>query len=72
MNQLEPYWFSNLRILFPDLPTVAVFIDSDKYLGKLSIRLTGLSKPAEHMDADTRLGICVSVLKQLALELYRS
>jgi len=66
INELNFYRFSNLRIHLPNLNSISEFITDEKYLGKLTVEVTGLEGSINAMTQDQKLEITICILGKLA------
>ncbi|MDA7943130.1 MAG: DEAD/DEAH box helicase family protein [Nitrosopumilus sp.] len=72
LQNLHFYKFNNLRIYFPKLKSIQEFIESDVFLGKINVTVTGIELRLDHMSNKAKLNTCISVLEKLSLNLKKS
>lgn len=69
INKLDFYKFSNLLTYLPNLRSISEFINSDSYLGKITVRVSGAKANIDNLSQDEKIGICVEVLLSIAEDL---
>ncbi len=72
INRLESYKFSALKESFPSLPSIKYFIESESYLAKLSITVSGREEVLRNLSQSNKLGIATEVLRQIEPMLSKS
>jgi len=65
MNGYSTFNFDSLKVLYPQLKSCREFIVSESYLSKLSIKVIGRASSLAGYDADEKLYVAKSVLKEL-------
>jgi type III restriction enzyme len=66
MQRLEFYEFSNLKRLLPNLTSVKEFIESDGYLGKIKIEVSGLPEHVNNLTTENKLDAAIQVLDTIS------
>ena len=61
--------FSNLKRIFPNLNSVAEFISSDHYLGKIKLNVSGLPEQITHLTPQEKLEASIKVLENISMAL---
>ena len=69
INKLEFYRFSNLKRIFPNLNSIAEFISSDQYLGKIKLDVTGLPEQIINLSPQEKLEASLTVLENISTAL---
>jgi len=69
INSLEFYEFANLRIFFPNLSSITEFIESDLYLKKITVDVSGLAGQVEALTQKEKLEAAIKVLSEIAQKL---
>jgi len=69
MATIPAYRFNDLKYLFPSLSSIDEFIVSDKYLGKISVIVSGREDIFENIPQIEKLNISKKVLTQVAEQL---
>lgn len=67
LNKLDFYRFDNLKSQLPNLSSISEFIESDSYLGKVRVEVSGLSDQVDSLSVQDQLDITVQVLEAIAL-----
>jgi type III restriction enzyme len=65
LNRRPFFRFSNLKKIFPTLPSLQEFIVADEYLGALTVEVSSSKINMESLDADEKLGVVIDVLDQI-------
>ena len=65
LNSFSTYNFNSLKELYPQLKSCKEFIDSDSYLAKLSVKVSGNQSSLAAYSQEDKLYIAKSVLKDL-------
>ena len=65
MNGFTTFNFDSLKALYPQLKSCREFIESENYMAKLSVKISGKATSLEGYDAEEKLYIAKSVLKEL-------
>lgn len=65
MQRNSFYLFNNLKKFFPNVSSVSEFIESDYYLGSISVDITGPVDKLEALTADEKLHIAIDVLASI-------
>ena len=66
IQRIEFYEFSNLKHYLPNLKSIHEFITSDRYLGKVSVEMSGTATQVVALSADDKLEATVQVLSYIA------
>lgn len=66
INKLDFYQFSNLKKLFPNLNSISEFINSENYLGKIKLDISGLPEQVNNLTAKEKLEASVKVLESIS------
>ncbi|SDK22541.1 type III restriction enzyme [Methylophilus rhizosphaerae] len=66
IQRLEFYEFSNLKKYLPNLKSIDQFIDSEDYLGKLKLEVTGLPDKVNNLSPDEMLDATIQVLTSIS------
>lgn len=66
LQRIEFYEFSSLKKYLPNLKSVAEFITSDNYLGKIRIEVTGLPEQVSNLSPDEKLDAVIQVLNEIS------
>jgi type III restriction enzyme len=66
LQRIEFYEFSSLKKYLPNLKSVAEFITSDNYLGKIKIEVTGLPEQVSNLSPDEKLDAVIQVLNEIS------
>ncbi len=65
LNSFSTYNFNSLKDIYPQLKSVKEFIESDSYLAKLSVKVSGNQSSLAAYSQEDKLYIAKSVLKEL-------
>ncbi len=65
INKLDFYQFSNLKKFFPNLNSISEFINSENYLGKIKLDISGLPEQVNNLTAKEKLEASVKVLESI-------
>jgi len=65
LNSFSTYSFNSLKELYPQLKSCKEFIESDRYLAKLSVKVSGNQNSLTAYSQEDKLYIAKSVLKEL-------
>ena len=65
LNSFSTYNFNSLKDIYPQLKSVKEFIESDSYLAKLSVKVSGNQSSLAAYSQEDKLYIAKSVLKDL-------
>lgn len=66
IQKIEFYEFSNLKKYLPNLKSIDEFIDSNDYLGKLKVEVTGLPDKVNNLSPDEMLDSTIQVLNTIS------
>ena len=66
LDKLEFYNFDNLQNKLPNLKSFSEFITSDKYLGKVTVNVQGLTSQVGNLSPSQKVQIAVDVLNEVA------
>ncbi|SHG45880.1 type III restriction enzyme [Fodinibius roseus] len=66
LNRLQFYYFSNLKNYFPHLTSHTEFINSEDYLARVEVEVTGVEDRLNNLSPTDKLDITVQVLDELA------
>jgi len=66
LNKLDFYQFSNLKKYLPNLASMSAFINSDGYLDKIKLEVSGLAEQVENLTVKDKLEATVQVLETIA------
>ena len=66
IQRIEFYEFSNLKHYLPNLKSIHEFITSDRYLGKVSVEMSGTATQVVALSSDDKLEATVQVLSYIA------
>lgn len=69
LNKIPFYRFDNLQKYFPSVKSMIDFITNEKYLGGISVDVTGLEKDTKELTAIQKLDIVVYVANKIADEI---
>ena len=72
INRIETYKFSSLKEVFPALPSIKYFIESNDYLNNLMVTVAGREETLSNLSAENKLGVAIEVLKQIEPMLSKS
>lgn len=72
INSLEAYKFSNLKEVFPTLPSIRHFIESENYLANIHVAVASKEEVLENLTQKQKLGVVIEVLKQIEPQLIKS
>jgi type III restriction enzyme len=67
INKLEFYKFSNLSKLLPNLKSISEFINSENYLGKIKLEISGLPEQINNLSSEDKLAAAVKVLDDISI-----
>ena len=67
--RLPEYRLANLKCLFPHLPSLSEFIDSDNYLGRVKVEVSGDKDAVNNLSQANKLSIVVCLLDRLSRQL---
>lgn len=67
IQKVEFYEFSNLKKYLPNLKSIDEFIDSNDYLGKLKVEVTGLPDKVNNLSPDEMLDSTIQVLNTISV-----
>ncbi|MBQ4450701.1 MAG: DEAD/DEAH box helicase family protein [Prevotella sp.] len=65
LNSISTYNFNSLKKNYPQLKSIKEFIESDSYLAKLSVKVSGNQSPLAAYSQEDKFYIAKSVLKDL-------
>lgn len=65
LNQFELYKFSVLRTYLPHLKSTTEFIESENYLGKIKVEVSGSPAQIKHLSNRNKYKIAIQVLDQI-------
>ncbi len=65
MNSFTTYSFSSLKNIYPQLKSCREFAESENYLAKLKVKVSGNQSPLASYSQDDKLYIAKTVLKEL-------
>lgn len=66
MQRLEFYEFSNLKRLLPNLTSIKEFMESDSYLGKVRVEVSGLPEQVNNLTVENKLDAVIQVLENIS------
>jgi type III restriction enzyme len=66
LNKLDFYQFANLRTYLPNLTSISEFMNSEAYLGKVKVEVSGLADQIESLSVKDKLDATVQVLESIA------
>ena len=66
IQKLEFYEFSNLKTFLPNLKSIDEFMNSERYLGRVKLEVTGLRDQVETLSADERLDAATQILQVIS------
>ncbi|MES2766804.1 MAG: DEAD/DEAH box helicase family protein [Bacteroidota bacterium] len=66
LNKLEFYHFNNLKTYFPHLKSIMEFIESNDYLGTVTVDILGLPEQVQNLSAKDKLEAVLKVLEDTA------
>jgi len=66
INKLEFYQFSNLKKLRPNLKSITEFINSENYLGKIKLDISGLPEQVNNLAPKEKLEATIKVLNDIS------
>ena len=69
LNKLPFYHFNNIKRYFPSVKSMDTFITDPKYLGGITVEVTGLQKDTNNLSAQQKLEIVISVATKVANEI---
>lgn len=69
LNKIPFYRFDNLQKFFPSVKSMVDFVTSEKYLGGISVDVTGLEKDTKELSAFQKLDIVIYVANKIADEI---
>lgn len=65
VNRIEDFTFKSLSAVYPNLKSISEFIESDDYLAKIQVNVTGLKEVITELSQKNKLHIALEVLKQI-------
>lgn len=72
INRIDSYKFSKLKEVFPSLPSIKHFIESDNYLANLMVSVYGNDSDVNNLSQRNKLGVVIEVLKEIEPNLIKS
>ena len=66
MQRLEFYEFSNLKRLLPNLASIKEFMESDSYLRKVRVEVSGLPEQVHSLTIENKLDATIQVLNSIS------
>lgn len=66
IQKIEFYEFSNLKRYLPNLKSINEFINSEDYLGKIKVEITGLPEKVNNLLPDEMLDATIQVLNSIS------
>lgn len=65
INRLQIFNFQSLSKIYPNLKSIAEFIESENYLAKIQVDVLGKKEVLEHLSQKDKLNIALDVLMQI-------
>lgn len=72
LNRLPDFTFRSLSEVYPNLKSIAEFIESDKYLAKIQVNVIGRKEIISDLSQKDKLNVALEVLKQIEPMLAKS
>lgn len=72
LNRLPDFTFRSLSEVYPNLKSIAEFIESDDYLAKIQVNVIGRKEVISELSQKDKLNIALEVLKQITPMLAKS
>ena len=69
INQNDFFRFSSLHTIFPTLRRMSEFIESESYLGSITVEVSSMYSSHEDLDASEKYSLAVDVLNQIEVVL---
>jgi len=69
INQNDFFRFSSLHAIFPTLRRMSEFIESESYLGSITVEVSSMYSSHEDLDASEKYSLAVDVLNQIEVVL---
>lgn len=66
INTLEFYQFCHLKKYLPNLTSISEFMTSPRYLGAITVKVSGLPEQVEHLQPAEKLDAAIQVLERIA------
>jgi type III restriction enzyme len=66
IQRLKFYEFDNLKKFLPNLKSISQFIESEDYLGKVRVEVSGLPEQVNNLTIENKLDVAIQVLETIS------